>query len=528
MFGLESNDLIEFLKAVTPIVIAIVLLVLGLVYKRPISNAISKLKNLKLRRGDLEMDYNTSEQHSQLDDVPQVSENKEDIEQNSSEQKKHELESTSQASENQEENPFSRLYNAFEERDFSKAEVAYKALQEDTNDDKNKEDNEFYYYYRLFKSGNLSAMQRLKHLAERVAFISKSSAYFWIAIAYNETNDYPNAFQYYELAAESSKDDADVARYLAEAAKSQHSAGHTTEAYNLLEHQISSSTSEVSKVVLYKGLAKLYEKDKNSLFRALAMEKAIAVESNNSDLLFDAGFAYSEASFSDLSVFHYHNLTTLNPKADIALNNLGVEYANQNLEISSIQAYKRASQLGNTLAMSNIAYRYIQVGFEEEAREILKRANEQKEMHENVSHAQSRLASDRKQEEETKQTIMDRAKVTQQFFREFAEAYFAKAPIPIIRGKWHIPMLGVVALENNGRELKADWQSGDNQFVLHATLHNKAAVGSIKKTPKTTYYSASNTEVFYMYFPEKLDAIPMLKNNEVVIRICILTSAIAS
>ncbi len=516
MFNLESSDLIELLKAITPIVIALVLLILGLVYKTPISNAISNLKNFKLRRRDFEMDYNANEQHSQPKGVPQVSENKEDKEQSGSEQKKPELGNTSQASESQEDNLFVDLFDALRERDLAKSEVAYKTLQEHTKDDKSREENEYFYRYRLFTLGDLSAMQRLKHLAEHHTLTSKPSAYVWIASAYDETNDYAKACQYYKLAAESSKEDADKALYLVKAAKSQHSDGHTTEAYELLEHQISLSTNEASKAALYKGLADLYEKDESPFLRALATEKAIAAESNNGDLLFDAGFAYSAASFSDLSILHYRNLITLNPRSNSALNNLGVEYSNEGLEFSSIQAYKKASELGNTLAMSNIAYRYIQVGFEEEARNTLKRANEQQQVHENVSHAQSQLASDRKQEEEAKQAIMARARIVQKFFREFAEAYFAKASIPAIKGSWHIPTFGVVVLENNGKELKADWQSGDNQFALLATLHNKAAIGSIKKTPKTTYYSPPSTETFYTYFPEKLDVIPMLMNNKVV------------
>jgi tetratricopeptide (TPR) repeat protein len=463
------------------------------------------------------MDYNANEQHSQPKGVPQVSENKEDKEQSGSEQKKPELGNASQASEDQGDDPFVDLSNALRERDFAKAEVAYKTLQEHTKDDKSREEHEFIYRYELFTLGDLSAMQRLKDLAEHTTSTSKSSAYFWIASAYNKTNDYAKAFQYYKLAAESSKEDVDKALYyLAKAAKSQHSAGHITEAYELLEHQISLSTNGASKAALYKGLADLCEKDENSFLRALATEKAIAAESNNGGLMFDAGFAYSAASFHDLSILHYCNLIALNQKADWAFNNLGVEYSNENLEISSIQAYKKASELGNTLAMSNIAYKYIQVGFEEEARKTLKRANEQQQVHENVAHAQSRLASDRKQEEEAKQAIMARAKVAQKFFREFAEAYFAKASIPAIKGSWHIPTFGVVVLENNGKELKADWQSGDNQFALLATLHNKAAIGSIRKTPKTTYYSPSSTETFYTYFPEKLDVIPMLMNNKVV------------
>src|SRR3546814_18822125 len=86
---------------------------------------------------------------------------------------------------------------------------------------------------------------------------------------------------------------------------------------------------------------------------------------------------------NDMALFHYHSVP---PEArDYGTwNNLGVAYENQKLPIKAIYSYKESKKLGNTLAMSNLAYRFLHAGFLDEAKSVCEEAAKVPDHHQNV------------------------------------------------------------------------------------------------------------------------------------------------
>src|SRR3546814_4912296 len=85
---------------------------------------------------------------------------------------------------------------------------------------------------------------------------------------------------------------------------------------------------------------------------------------------------------NDMALFHYHSVP---PEArDYGTwYNLGVAYENQKLPIKAIYSYKESKKLGNTLAMSTLAYRFLHAGFLDEAKSVCEEAAKATDTHPN-------------------------------------------------------------------------------------------------------------------------------------------------
>lgn len=85
-----------------------------------------------------------------------------------------------------------------------------------------------------------------------------------------------------------------------------------------------------------------------------------------------------------LANYFYRILVSSEPNNYMALNNLGASYENMKFPINSIKNYKLAFQNGVTLSASNMARRLLDVGFVEEAKELLEEAKQKESIHKNV------------------------------------------------------------------------------------------------------------------------------------------------
>jgi hypothetical protein len=108
------------------------------------------------------------------------------------------------------------------------------------------------------------------------------------------------------------------------------------------------------------------------------------------------------------------------------------------LPISSIAAYRKSEEKGETLAMSNIAAKLVDAGFLPEAEKILKSALAVEDHHKNVDSglASAKSAAESEGEEESK--IFGGAKAVSDFYRAFGRA-FVKPLGGDISGRWNIP-----------------------------------------------------------------------------------------
>lgn len=136
---------------------------------------------------------------------------------------------------------------------------------------------------------------------------------------------------------------------------------------------------------------------------------------------FTLAYNYSEADQDELSFYHYLKIP-YQERTAIAWNNMGVQFDHFDLAAKSVDAYRTAENLGETLAMSNLARKLIKAGFLKEAQEICNRALEVKDYHKNVGYTIQQIKSIPEEEDKKQKQVLDKALPLSEFYRDYGRA----------------------------------------------------------------------------------------------------------
>jgi len=131
-------------------------------------------------------------------------------------------------------------------------------------------------------------------------------------------------------------------------------------------------------------------------------------------------------------------------------NNIGVCESILNLDALSVADYRKAESLGETLAMSNLAQKYISAGFLPEAEKVCEQATKVQDYHKDVGQAIFRIKKVQEDEEKKFKNITAGAKVYHEFYKGFAKAA-AKADIKGDIGMWQDKRCQLEIKIDNGR-----------------------------------------------------------------------------
>lgn len=108
----------------------------------------------------------------------------------------------------------------------------------------------------------------------------------------------------------------------------------------------------------------------------LMMEEAVRNNPNELRLRFDLAYKYSESLANNNALYHYRELLSQSESNSTYHNNAGVAAEALSLPIAAVEFFRSAGALGSTLAMSNLATRFLTAGFSQEARTLLSDAQE--------------------------------------------------------------------------------------------------------------------------------------------------------
>lgn len=366
------------------------------------------------------------------------------------------------------------LFDALHEQNSEKVEELYKKLQDSESDAVQKLKNEALYLYIRFQLADPSAIDKLQELTKREEVAAK--AYGWLGYAYESANELDKAADAFHRAAQVEATEESQVSLIVRAAKCYAQIGKEEQAHLLIRNRISVTTDNASLSELYKGLASIYALLDETELRALALEKAVENAPNNTSLLFDVAYAFGEIEKRAMSILHYRAILKFNPKSYGAMNNLGVAYEKLNMSILSVRAYKGASELNHTLASANLAYRYMYAGFADEALEILDKAQQQEDVHPNVSSAVSALSEKEEAETKRRDKITADALQQQQYLRSYANEYFiSKSPANSFDGVWQFSDNVEVTIIRIDNRIEANWLRNNKKFQFTGEVSNQAA-----------------------------------------------------
>ncbi|MHB0897320.1 MAG: tetratricopeptide repeat protein [Spirochaetales bacterium] len=262
------------------------------------------------------------------------------------------------------------------------------------------------------------------------------------------------------------------------------------------DESITRIKSVIQKISDKKGLSnlyyKLYEilKEVNKDLAYCALIKSLEYFPNDSSRLFELGF---EAKSDILCSYYYNILLRLDKKNSAAYNNLGVAYERLKLEISSIDCYKKAKELGETLAASNIALRLVNGGFKEEANTIIDWAITQKSVHQNVHNTRFNLEEKIKVEEEQKSKLEQNARMYSLFLQKNANIFLGINSISDVNG--------VYVEDEQG--CKIEIEQSEKQIIIQYTKRGDLFIGKatdFEYINKIRIYKKTDSFVLEKYF----------------------------
>lgn len=480
----NTVEIINAVAGLWKLVLAVAIIVAILVFRKSLHKTLSGLKNIKYKKGETEVTLEGG-MHSEKPEI--VSEGVVDATQAPEKQICSE---ESPATENK--SIFSEMYTAFSEKRIADAEDAFERLQQSKDEESAKLINESIYLYFRYKYANdASAISKLETLAENDD--SKETVFYWIAACHELSRNYPKAVNAYKQSLAAEITDEKRALNTVALAKCLIKTENTLDALKELSEALSRVTSTSAKAQLYQGIADVYEANENYSLRAIALQKVLEFTPESTSTLFSAAYAQSNADFSSLSAVNYNTLLRFSPEHTSALNNLGVECERLGLPMKCVAYYKQAVDLKETLAMSNLANKYIHLGFEKEAQDLLDLAMNEKNPHKNVGHSLASLADSKEKEDKEWEAITSVALKQQQFYWEYAAAYFENPKCQArFVGTWEATDGHIFNVTQENENIDGKWESDRDGENFYGKLYNRALQIKYRKKTQNPFVSITN------------------------------------
>lgn len=466
--GATSIDLIQAIGSLWKLLGVIAFLVVIWSFREELKKALSGLKTFRVKKGgtELSLEKVLPEELRKSGEVTLI-----ELRQESQELRR--IEEIAKPKEPIE--WFMEMDRAFHENRYQDAEEAFKKLQASEEKAVERIRNEVYYLCMKYTKGlETNAPQRLEELAKNEEV--RGDVLPWLAWCYEFSQHYAEAVAIRKRALAEKISDEDKALHVVSIAEDMYKMGQKEAGINFIRSNFGISESDTGKAILYRGIASLYGKEGDTAMKAIALQKALQFRMEDKGLLFDAAYAQSEAKFSRLCATNYYTLLKFSQDHDAALNNLGVECETLGMRIRSIEYYSRAVKQGHTLAMANLAYRYMDQGFGDEARNVLDAARVMENPHKNVGAALANL-EDRKENENKKWEAVTNDGIRQQeFFWEYAEGYFLPLSGRVsFVGEWVSDTGKTFVIEEKEGEIIGKWETEEKGEKFTGRICNRSA-----------------------------------------------------
>lgn len=320
---------------------------------------------------------------------------------------------------------FTRMLLAKNETGAAFIYKAYLGTDEASSSDKRIEWDARCEYLRL-TWGLGGSLEKLKELAEK--YPNNSSVLICLAASLEKFESYGEAAQLFENASSKALDPAISLKFTARAAACylrDKNTSATTKQVNQMKQMVKESRK--GKEVLLNTLKTLAEIAEDNEASIASMECLIDANPDDINTRFQLAYKYSQMGNNDLALYHYLKIP-YGERDSMMWNNLGVAYDAFSLSTSAVDAYKKAEDADETLAMSNLANKLLAAGFLTEAQQRCDRALSQQDYHKNIPEVISSIKETPEAEAKKENEILASAKPISDFYREFGKAMLSAEP----------------------------------------------------------------------------------------------------
>jgi hypothetical protein len=225
---------------------------------------------------------------------------------------------------------------------------------------------------------------------------------------------------------------------------------------------------------------------------------------------FSLAYKYSQTDEHDLSLYHYKILIEQRQEK-LDWNNIGFARERLKLPGKAIASYRESEKLGETLAMSNLAYSLINAGFFDDAKHLCFKAKEIPDYNERVNFALARISALKTEEDEKESDFLHSTKQIRLFYIEYAHAC-SKQLVKEFSGKYKGPDYGL------------DIVIKDSKFEASGSFEKTSLVNSLASALALGRVSAGNSSLGFGLLggsalasgkqaPEEKKAIMMVRYN---------------
>ncbi len=305
-------------------------------------------------------------------------------------------------------------------------------------------------YFRLaFGSGGTIAQLR-KVAAEHP---NNSDVRGLLASGLGRLGEEAEAARTFEGAAEVAPTSSAKAQLLGQSARAFATANRHNDASRVFSRMRQLEPSQEVELHILRTLNEVAKHKNDAEVSIASLERIIELTPDDYEARFALGYEHSEKSRDNLALFHYTKIPI--PERDGGTwNNIGVSRDQVGLVAQSVDAYIQAESDENTLAMSNLAAKYLKVGFLVEAKAKCEEAMKLKDPSTNVGRtwADSKALPDK--ENERLKTILADAAPISNFYRQFGHAMTLPQPTHLSED-WSAPE-GTVKVKVEGDEFTAE------------------------------------------------------------------------
>lgn len=367
-------------------------------------------------------------------------------------------------------------------------------------------------YYRIrYDLGKENVLEDLLGLSNKHP--EHPSPHFNLGVLYEDYKLYDKAHSHFMKASELSDEKVNKLAYICRAAKTITKNGKAKEGKELLiEYLRNHSEDVIENYEIFKTLAGL-QKEANNFERYFSLaEKAIHLKPTDNDLRFSLAFDYSKKNNHIMAFHHYRILCDSNSSA-FSWNNLGVEFSELDMQGKSVDAYLKSKEEGGTTAVGNLAYKLIDAGYYNMAKDYLREALKDPDSSSNVSKALSKLEGLVENEKTTEEECLRNSSPEMEFRLKYSEAYAQGNNVQVKYGHWK-SLHGDIEIINKGGMFEAKGEHEVVPFGLAA--YARAASGLFVKPKqdvdiKTIKYTGS---VVYGVIDYKLTVTTRKKGTE--------------
>jgi len=251
---------------------------------------------------------------------------------------------------------------------------------------------------------------------------------YLFAQIYAHYNDINNAKLYFGKAIEGATDIDMQIDILGKLAALVQESSNETELNQIVKNMRDITDSPQREEKLLSNISSLSKWYKDDILKIGILERRCFLRPADLNNRFNLAYLYSVNGFEDLAMFHYEKIP-FRDRDGTTWNNLGVAYQHFSMPGKSVDAYKKAAEKDETLAMCNLSNLLMNSGFVNEAKEWIEKAESYSSYHNNIPKARVRLMSLDEDENNIRNEKLCGLKEKSEFFADAGENIWREIPI---------------------------------------------------------------------------------------------------